>query len=211
MRLRGNHDCRGFYAEKIGDYIPLDGENTFFKFHLGPICGVALDCGEDKEDSCAAYGHTVCCHPYREAQTDFLNRTAEFAQNDDAWKRADYRLVICHVPFTRIDEKPFDIENEIYEEWVRILREKIHPDCMLCGHTHTVEVNLPGSEFDHRGQTWPVVIGAKPCYMDDENDPTYIGAAFTLKNGGIQVAFTDSNKKVLETYVLKEENEKEDR
>ena len=87
MRLRGNHDCRGFYAEKIGDYIPLDGENTFFKFHLGPICGVALDCGEDKEDSCAAYGHTVCCHPYREAQTDFLNRTAEFAQNDDAWEK----------------------------------------------------------------------------------------------------------------------------
>ena len=99
-----------------------------------------------------------------------------------------YRLVITHNPFTMRHRAPFDIENDIYGEWVRLFNEQIHPTAMICGHTHTLEVIRPGDEKDVRGQQSPVVIGSCP----DKNGVDYAGAGLVIDESGVCVTFTDS-------------------
>ena len=196
---RGNHDCRGTFAEHLGEYIPLDGERTYYTFRLGPIWGVVLDCGEDKPDDHPEYGGTdgtIWFHAYRQEETAFLKRVAENRDMEYNEESVRYRFVIVHNPFTRQLEPPFDIEKEIYSEWAAILKEQIHPDLMLCGHIHETAVYEPGGEMDHLGQPCPVVVGADPLYLHEKKEDSFVGAAFVLQNEEIRLSFTDSKGKV---------------
>ena len=190
---RGNHDMRGNFAEKFADFTPNAQGNTYYTFRLGGIWGVLLDCGEDKRDESNEYGYTVSCTPFRRRQTEFLRdviacREWEY-EADGVWRR----LVISHVPFTETHEFPFDIEEETYSEWARLLREEVHPDLMLCGHTHTLEVRPVGDERDHLGQPCPVVIGAKPLKEG------FVGCGFEFRRDATTVVFTDNEGTVLRT------------
>lgn len=191
--VRGNHDCRGLYAEKMGEYIPLDGQNTYYTVQLGPIRGLVLDCGEDKEDSHEEYGHTVCFHAFREKETEFLRKIRMYDAENDREKQ-EYRLVIVHNPFTHLLEAPFDIEAKIYRTWAELLKENVKPHLMLCGHLHETAVFEPGGENDDLGQPCPVVVGADPRGIKEKN--LYIGMACVLEHGKIQICFTDSKHQI---------------
>lgn len=200
---RGNHDCRGFFAERMGEYIPMAEQRTYYTFRLGPVWGVVLDCGEDKEDCHEEYGGTVCFHQYRKEETVFLKKVVQQSGTEYEEDGVYYRLVIVHNPFTRVMEPPFNIEREIYSEWAKLLRDYIKPDVMMCGHTHETKVYEKAGEMDHLGQACPVVIGANPGSLDRGNR-NYMGAAYTLHDGEIRLAFTDASLQVCEEYLLKE-------
>lgn len=53
--------------------------NTFYDFTLGDIAGIVLDCGEDKTDDHAEYGHTVACHGFRLRETRWLEKRSTAA------------------------------------------------------------------------------------------------------------------------------------
>ena len=189
---RGNHDMRGAFAEHLAEYTPVtpgDGL-TYFTFKLGDLWGIVLDCAEDKLDTNEEYGDTVCCHFYREAETEFLKAVAE----SDEYKAEDikHRLVICHAPFTyrdRLSDGLFDIENEIYSRWVKILNEKIKPDFLLAGHKHDCCVFHPSDKEDAYGQNFPTLVGAKPSALNDESG--FTGTAITLSDK-TEAVFTDN-------------------
>ncbi len=188
---RGNHDLRGLCAEKLPLLTPNKNGKTYYTFRLGDVWGMVLDCGEDKNDDSEEYGNTVCCHTFRKEVTRFIEETvAKGEYKDDSIK---YRLVICHIPFTRINYRNdglFNIENEIYNEWCRVMREDIKPDFILSGHVHVCEVVMPGDPMDNRGQTFPVILGGRPCAVDGEDG--FTGAYLTLENGIVGVKFTDN-------------------
>ncbi len=189
---RGNHDMRGAFAEHLAEYTPTtpgDGL-TYFTFRLGELWGLVLDCAEDKLDTNEEYGGTVCCHFYREAETEFLKKVAEGREYEDDGIK--HKIVICHAPFTCRDRKDnglFDIENEIYGEWVKILNESIKPHLFLAGHKHICTVSYPGDEQDDYGQSFPVIIGARPNTINDENG--FTGTAITF-DSDIKAEFSDS-------------------
>lgn len=188
---RGNHDMRGRYAERFADYTPNHLGNTYYTFRLGSLWGLLVDCGEDKPDSNEEYGNTVACHVFRKRQTKFLYEMIRNAENEYAAESVKKRIVIAHKPFTQRDVHPFDIEEEIFTEWCTLLREHVHPDLMLCGHTHQIEIRLPGHERDHYGQACPVVIGAQP------EEELFVGCGFVLHENTADVVFTDSEGEVL--------------
>ncbi|MBE5783422.1 MAG: metallophosphoesterase [Clostridiales bacterium] len=183
---RGNHDMRGNFAEKFADYTPSAQGKTYYSFRLGGIWGLLLDCGEDKPDSHDAYGHTICCHAFRRRQTRFLKEIIKNAQDEYLAPGVHTRMVISHNPFTEILESPFDIEQDLYDEWTALLREHVKPHLILCGHMHALEVRLPGHEKDHHGQPCPVVIGADP------RQEGYAGCGLVLGKEKIDTVFTDS-------------------
>lgn len=188
---RGNHDTRGIYAEKIAECTPCLNGNSYFSFHIGAIWGIVLDCGEDKDDEHEEYGHTVCCHAFREEESEYLKTVAESGEynaND-----IDYKLAIAHNPFTHQLKSPFDIEKNIYSEWAKILKEQIKPDVMICGHLHKLSVNKPGSDFDHLGQPCTVVVGS--TIKVDEN--YYAGTGFIFENKKITAVFTDNKGSIV--------------
>lgn len=189
---RGNHDNRGVCAEKIVDYFPTDNGNTYYSFKLGNIWGLVLDCGEDKDDSSEEYGNTICCHPFRMKQTEYIKeiiREKEYLKDG-----IERRIVIVHIPFTKKMNKPkFQIEGEIYTEWANLLKNEIKPELMLAGHEHKLEIEYPGDETDENGHPCPIVIGSWVKYPNDETDYgcTYKGVGIVWENENAKAVFTD--------------------
>ncbi len=191
---RGNHDMRGKYAERFADYTPNQAGKTYYTFRLGSVWGMVLDCGEDKADTSAGYGHTIACHDYRLEQSRFLRKVAE----EGAWldNTIKTRLIICHIPFTQKDAPPFDIEQALYSEWTK-QAGKMQPHLIICGHTHQEEVRLPGCAADHYGQPCPVVIASG---FDDKKHWT--GCGFCFGPEKTELTFTDSSGNVVFKTVI---------
>ena len=191
---RGNHDTRGFYAEEYAGYTPTDRGNTYYSFRVGSLWGLALDCGEDKDDDHAEYGFTTCFHDFRVKETEFLRAIVSDPGSGFRADGVEHRVVICHVPFSYIQEEPFDIEQDIYREWTELCG-KTDPELMIYGHLHTAELWLPGEKTDAYGiQPCPAVISGKPRSL--ENGKSYAGdftgTLITLGEGEPKIRFVDN-------------------
>ena len=191
---RGNHDTRGIYAEALPDYTPTDNGKSYYTVRLGPVWAVVLDCGEDKPDNHKEYGHTVCCEDFRKRETAFLREVARYPKTEYDAPGVRYRLVIVHNPFPETLNPPFDIEVPTYTAWCRLLREKVRPDLMLCGHIHQCYVTRPGDEKDRKGTPCPIVVASR---IHSKESEFFEGGAVTLEPGRATVRFTDQSHAVL--------------
>ncbi len=81
---RGNHDLRGVCAERLAEHTPTQDGRSYYTFRLGTLWGIVLDCGEDKSDDHAEYGHTICCHAFRRRETAFLREVVVHADEEYA-------------------------------------------------------------------------------------------------------------------------------
>ena len=195
---RGNHDCRGILAESIAEYIPCSGGNTYYTFRIGSVWGLVLDCGEDKPDDHEEYGGTVCFHQFRVRQTEFIKKVISNADGEYAAKGVKHRLIIAHHPFTYRPKPPFDVEENIYREWTKLIGENIKPELLIAGHTHENGIFEKGGRIDSYGQFSTVIVGGKPLPEGD-----YIGCGVTLSDGCAEAVFTDSEKVLGEPYKIK--------
>lgn len=181
---RGNHDMRGFYAEKFAQLTPTDNGLSYFTVRMGDLWCLIMDAGEDKNDDVRAYGHTICCHHFRLQQTKFLENVIKNADKEYNAKGVKKRVVISHAPFTALDY----YEKEVYNNWVKLIDENICPDFYLCGHLHTCEVIRPGDEKDKHNQKCPTVVGSVP----GKDGLSFTGAAIEYGEK-ITVNFTNDN------------------
>ena len=186
---RGNHDTRGIYAENIADYTPTRDGFSYFTFRLGSIWGMVLDCGEDKLDDNEEYGHTICCRDFRMGETRYLESVIARADEEYNQEGVTKRIITCHVPFTERFEPPFNIEEDTYAYWTRLIGENIKPDVMICGHLHKMLLFKPGSEYDAYGQSFPVSVTS----MCDYKKRYHAGAGYVFGNDGITVSCVDAN------------------
>lgn len=193
---RGNHDTRGTTAEIFENYTPTYNGKTYFTTKLGNLWMIILDCGEDKADSNEEYGNTNCFSAFRKRETKFVEKVA--AERTFDGEGIAFKAVICHAPFTRKNNPPFDIEEDTYKYWAKLLREEIKPDVMICGHTHKLSVDETGGEKDAFGQPCTVVVGSEINFKEGK----YAGAGFIFENGKIKVVFNDKEK-ILNTYDIK--------
>ncbi len=195
---RGNHDTRGIFAENIAEYTPCENGNSYFTFKLGNIWGLVLDCGEDKPDTNKEYGNMVACSFFREKETRFLEKVAENGEPQLVDGNIEHKIVIAHNPFTRKYSEPFNIEENTFTYWAKILKEKIKPQLMICGHIHKFSVDMPGCENDAFGQPCPVVVGSQV----DKRKNYFAGSGFVFNRDNIEIVFNDENviieKKILE-------------
>ena len=192
---RGNHDLRGNFAEKFAEYTPTHLGNTYYSFRLGNIWGILLDCGEDKDDDHAEYGHTVACHVFRERQSDFLRKIIENKESEYEADGIKHKLVISHNAFVHSYQPPFDIEQDIFSEWAKLLRENVKPEVMICGHAHELNIYHPeDSEWNTNGSICPVVIGST---VKKKNPVYFAGCGYIFNDEKIEIVFTDSNGETL--------------
>ena len=197
---RGNHDLRGNFAEMFVEYTPTHLGNTYYSFRLGNIWGILLDCGEDKSDDHAEYGHTVACHVFRERQSDFIKNIIENKEREYEAEGVKHKFVISHNAFVHRYQPPFDIEQDLFAEWSKLLRENVKPEVMICGHAHELNVYYPeNSAWNTNGSICPVVIGSaikkkKPVY--------FAGCGYVFNDENIEIVFTDSNGETLKKEQL---------
>ncbi len=183
---RGNHDTRGIHAEEFGLYTPTYMGKTYYTFRVGSVWGLVLDCGEDKPDTNDEYGNTICFHNFRLQETQFLEKVVASAKSEYDAPDIEYKLIICHIPFTHTFKPPFNIEKDIYSQWANLLREHIRPHLLLFGHMHQSRFCPIGDEWDDLGQPCDAVVAGIP-FKSTEKNVDYCGAAiqFIGKHGTV--------------------------
>lgn len=197
--VRGNHDLRGICAEKLSDYIPTaEGGKTYYTFRLGGVWGLVLDCAEDKNDDHPEYGNCNCCHAFRREQTKFIENVIENSEREYRAEGVEHRLVIAHNPFTRRYESPFNIEEELYAYWVKLIGDEIKPELLLSGHLHSASVTFSGDAADGYGQKFPTVVGS----IKDHKTGYVAGCGLILDKNHVTAAIVD-NDTVVDVYELK--------
>jgi len=201
---RGNHDLRGVLAEKYAEVTPSRNGLTYYSWRVGPVWGLSLDCGEDKWDDQVEYGNTICCQAFRRRETAYLTDLVTRGAEEFDAPGVKLKLVLCHIPFSEQFLPPFNIEEDTYREWCRLLRSGVKPDLMLSGHNHKCYVTLPGEPLDHKGQPCPLVVGAKPV-RPAEGACHYTGTALLWREGkGFEVFFTDDSGAVTDSVAIPE-------
>lgn len=185
---RGNHDDRGLFAEEMPNYIPTHNGKTYYTTRLGNVWALVLDCGEDKPDEGVEYGGTICFHPFRLKETEFIKSVIENAKNEYEAEGIEHKLVIVHNPFTFVNVPPFDIETDLYKEWAKLLKDNVKPELLLCGHAHITRICEVGCDRDHLGQPCPMVIGSEPKLSQPYG---FTGCALTLNNNTARVVFNN--------------------
>lgn len=148
--VRGNHETRGKYARQLKDYFAAP-QGAYFSFQSGPVFTIALDTGEDKEDTHPVYAGIVDFDQFRIQQASWL----EQRMRSKAYKKAKYKVVMMHIP-------PFysgDAHGVMHcRELFTPLFDKYKIDLLICGHTHTYGVHPPVAGK----HSYPIIIGGGP-------------------------------------------------
>ena len=98
--------------------------------------------------------------------------------------------------FTMRYPEPFNIEEDIYTHWAGVIKEKIQPDLMICGHLHKTGVHPVGGKLDAFGQPCTMVVGSRP------DGDYYKGVGYIFRKDSTDVIFTDSDGKREETVTV---------
>jgi hypothetical protein len=196
--VRGNHDTRGRLAELYAKYFPVDGKKTYFRFEIGCLNGVALDCGEDKPDVSMEYDSSEDTpdkyrglnrfHAYRQAELAFLKNCQLDSENKIAFAVSH----VCPMMTTLKPGSIFDIERETYTAWNAEL-ERMKVKFMLCGHYHKGFILPPDDERNLVAHNYPVIVGSV-CSKGDLQ-----GSAITLNKDKAVVRFTDKDGQVTQS------------
>ena len=114
------------------------------------------------------------------------NSKSEYAESN-----VKHKIIVCHNPFTYLQEPPFDIEREIYTEWSKLIGEQIKPDLMICGHVHKLFVSKSGSQWESIPQPCTVISGS------DKKHDYHAGCGLIFPKE-IKAAFYDSEGNITE-------------
>lgn len=148
--VRGNHETRGKYARQLKDYFSAP-QGSYFSYQCGPVFTIALDTGEDKEDTHPVYAGIVDFDEFRRQQAMWLEQQLK----SKAYKKAKYKVVMMHIP-------PFyteDAHGTLHcRKLFTPLFDKYKIDLLICGHTHTHGVHPPVAGK----HGYPIIIGGGP-------------------------------------------------
>lgn len=143
---RGNHETRGPFAAAFPQYFPGIGGHLYYMFTRGDACFIVLDGGEDKPDSDIEYSGITDMDNYRTEQAEWL---AGIVQTD-AFKKAKYKIVICHIP----PAEGWHGNREITKKWVPILnRAGIH--VFIAAHEHRHRIQKPSEAMQ-----FPLIVNS---------------------------------------------------
>lgn len=189
---RGNHDMRGIYAENIQDHTPTDNGNSYFSVRVGSLWALVLDCAEDKPDGNDEYGHTICCADFRRRQTEYIEKIIADSSNEYLAEGVKHRMIISHIPFNMHFNPPFNIEEERYEYWCRLIKKNIKPDFMLCGHIHNCKVMKFEDENTDACRPCSVITASKPI----KGSENIVCGAIVVSENSAQIKFIDSEGEI---------------
>lgn len=150
MFLRGNHETRGAFSRNLPDYFENINKSNYFSFEQGPVYFIALDTGEDKDDSNREYGGLADFDEYREEQAIWLEQQL----NSKAYRKAKFKVVLMHIPHYHSGDWHGTMHCRAL---FGPLFNKYKIDMLISGHTHTFGIHEP-----QEGHNFPIIIGGGP-------------------------------------------------
>ncbi|HBL41202.1 MAG TPA: hypothetical protein DDY98_06390 [Ruminococcaceae bacterium] len=122
---RGNHETRGEFASEMPKYFKTTTGGLFYTFRFGSLQFLALDSGEDKEDSHKEYSGLVDFTSYIAEETKWLNALPSSSN-------AQASICLVHQP---------DLEDRYGNNWLPLLTAW-KTDAVICGHYHRLDLNF---------------------------------------------------------------------
>ncbi|MDR2512304.1 MAG: metallophosphoesterase [Puniceicoccales bacterium] len=137
--VRGNHDVRGIWANKMTDYVDFPGGYPYYGFRVGPLGVIVLDTGEDKPDDHPSLKGVAAFQPLIRKQAAWL----EQAIASPSLRDAPYRILFCHIPLRWSKEQRPNYARGGYdyvslrgqEAWQGALA-RWKTQVVISGHTH---------------------------------------------------------------------------
>ena len=137
--VRGNHDVRGIWANKMTDFVDFPEGRPFYAFRSGPVGAVVLDTGEDKPDAHPSFKGVAAFEELIREQAAWLQQVIA----SPALSGAPYRVVFCHIPLRWDKERRPDYARGGYDwvslrgraAWGGALRQW-GAQVVVSGHTH---------------------------------------------------------------------------
>ncbi len=164
LYAKGNHECRGEYSYKIIKYLSYSNGEFFSKWKYGPIAGITIDLGEDKEDSSTSYYGLTDMDHYFEYQYEWLSSMGGYGDGQ-------YHLLVCHGP---------DLSRAMPTEY-KYEMANYGTDLLICGHTHDLQFH-PASDAWHGNRGYPVLNDG-----GHDTGGTMRTSTVTFSNGDITV------------------------
>lgn len=134
---RGNHECKGAYAEELYKFVGSKNGSFYYNVHLGDVYCLVLDLGEDHDDDWWEFYGTAHFTEYWNEQLEFLDE--EIERGD--YERSAYNLVIAHIPVVFVNSRHNheDIKSKLTE-----VLNGMNVDMNLCAHQHDIFIFEPG-------------------------------------------------------------------
>ena len=187
---RGNHENRGAAAELLPDYLPTRNGMTYYTFRLGPIWGVVLDVGEDKDDTNGEFGGSARHAEFRRRETEYVRSIVANAENEYAAEGVEYRVAIVHVPFMYNLGEGYNVDTPLLTEW-RDMLAAAGSEVVLSCHMHYFRFTRPGNSDFIIDPPCPVVVGSS-------RSDVYLGGAGLIFGGDrIDVKYVTSEGSVV--------------
>lgn len=143
--VRGNHETRGTLARSFSGYFPKRDGKIYGSYLMGDVMIVMLDSGEDKKDSHWAYSGLTDYDAYRSEQARWLEQLVKTKE----YRKAKYRIVICHFPMVMTRDQKDEGEwlgwQDAIDKFLPILNSA-NVDLMVSGHTHRYMYHEPGTD-----------------------------------------------------------------
>lgn len=134
---RGNHECKGAYAEELYKFVGSKNQSFYYNVRLGEVYVLVLDLGEDHDDDWWEFYTTAHFDDYRADQMEFLKQEKEKGY----YETGSYNMVVAHIPIVFVNSR--HNHEQIKADLTEMLNG-MKVDMNLCAHQHDVFVFEPG-------------------------------------------------------------------
>ena len=180
---RGNREIRGSHSYLLEEIAPSE---SHYVVKLPDTYAIVLDSGEDKVDSDAVHGGTVCYEQYRNEQTEWLKQVV--ASGD--WKNYPTRIAFCHMTFTTVGTSAF---KAAYAEWTELL-DQMGVSLVICGSNRVFSLIKPTTSQVSKPSFSSLVVSEV-----GSSNVTYSGSFITIGRDNFTIKHVSSAKKLLTT------------
>ena len=191
---RGNHECNGRLANRLGEYVGCADRGFYFEYSTPSLSLTVLDTCNDMADDNPLISPVANFSEVRKAESEWLK----------GLKVGDkkYKIIVSHMAYPLKGYLASDcVWNEWAAELVTLTDKTAH--LALCGHSHKTVFDAADTEENAR-VSFPAVRGSlrSDKYSDREgiSPLEFTGTALELKDGAIDIKFTNSKKEVLGRY-----------
>ena len=192
---RGNHECNGYMAADLGKFVGSADGKFYYTVKVGSLSMLVLDTNNDMADDNRLISPIASFDPLRKEHSEWL-------KGMQGWNSGKYNFVIAHMAYPL---SGYVKDSCAWSWWAKELITLTEgADLALCGHSHRIDIQ--DADNGENSAPYPVVRGSlrsnHRVHGEGVSNFEFTGTALEIKDGVINIKFTNAKKKVVDEHVL---------
>lgn len=193
---RGNHECNGYLAADLGKYVGSADRGMYYTVKAGTTLSLlVLDTNNDMADNNSLISPIASFDPLRNEQSEWLRSV-------QGWNDCKYNFVVAHMAYSL---SGYLADSCAWNWWAKeLITLTGGADLALCGHSHRIDYQ--DASNGENSAPYPVVRGSlrsnTRVHGEGVSNFEFTGTAIEIKDGVVNIKFTNAKKKVVDEHVL---------